>query len=479
MADPFSAFMQGSLLANDRQQQRAREIADQVFRDKQIQLQVDKFKQDKNNDLITARQKDAAIDFDWAKLSNDIYQDEETRRVNKERYNADRTSRENTAKARIEGQKQIASMRNLSQEDRLFLTNALRNADTPEGVSQLLEWMRGNLAGGQAGSVPSSPSPAPSPVAPTVDMAPQVDVLSTLFGDAMSGAGVAAPDVWNSRQGGFDPSQPFGGTAGAQMASRQAYAQKIAADVAHQQEKFRLDDLKARGSIEEQAARTERIKLLAPEEQKLRQMQQQELESRIKTRAQEIALKERNAQWEQNYKQARADEKKTLAGGNLDTLRTKMQTAGSAMTYKRKEIDGLMAEIARLTADRDARIPSKVQNGYLEGPARDARIRQMNDRIEELWGVHNAAQSNYLHYRQILEETGNLVIGDKSKLPKPGGGIGQGRSGVKYGSGAKPPAVAAPPRAGARGPAKVTPPPAAKKAGGTLPVYDLNGNRIK
>lgn len=475
MADPFSAFLQGSLLANDRQQQRAREIADQVFRDQQINLQLDKFKQDKNNDLLAARQKDEAQQLDWTKFVNDIYQAEETRRVNQERYDADRASREAMSQARLEAQKQIANMRNLSQEDRIFLTIALRNADTPEGVAKLLEWMRAKLSGGQtpAGSPSLTPSPTP-PAPPAMEMAPRPDVLSTLFGDALTGTAPSTPpDVWNSRQ--FDPSQPFGGTAGAQRASRKAYAMKMQQEVAHQQEKYRLDDLKAQGSVAEQQARTDRLKLLAPEEQRLRQMQQQELQSRIQTRAREIALKERNAQWEQNYKQARADEKKTLAGGSLDALRTKMQTAGSAMTTKRKEIDSLLAETARLSADREARVPSQVKGGYLDGPARDSRIRQMNDRIEELWGVHNAAQSNYLHYRQILTETGNLVIGDKSKLPKPGGGIGQGRAGVKYGTGAKPPAVAAPPRAGARGPAKVTPPPAAKA---NAPVYQGKGFKI-
>jgi hypothetical protein len=427
---PFGGFLQGYTARRELQAQKAREIADQVFREAQLKLNQDRFNQEKANDLIAAKDRDTKnthtqqkLDDDlmttFMKLNEDAYQFD----TQQKRFEADRVSRESIAKIRADTQKEIADAKNLSLEERYTLTEAMRNADTPEAAAGLQDWIRSRLRGTPVTvATPAAGVPAAPPDVPVMPQGPlaqpqtgPMDFLNMVIGQSAT-TGQPAPQA-------FDPNQPFGGPAGAQARSRNAYADMIEQKAAHLRDQFQLDALKARASIAEQQARTKRLEVLTPEQKKIAQLQQKNLESQISTRAQEIALKERNAQWEHKYKESQAQDKKTLVGGSLDQIRTKMQTAGSAMVSKRKEIDEIVADVARMVQDRENGVKTLVPNGVIDGWTRDHRIRTLNNRLTELWSVHDAARANYQHYRGILEETGNLNVEGKPKpQPKPGAG---------------------------------------------------------
>lgn len=411
------------------QHQRAQEIAEQTFRESQLAFNQKQFQEDQTQNVIrnkiatdaATEQKNRNLDqsnLDWAKYFQDVAEAEDRNA----KAEADRKSRETIATIRANVQKEIADAKNLTLEERYTLSEAMKNADTPEQAAGLQEWIRGRLRQGTPPTAPPTVAPTP-PAGPFVSPTLHPPEGSDLW-KLLDAQGVLNPAV--SPQGAtpppavFDPSQPFGGTAGAQARSRNAYADIAEQKAQHLQDQFTLDAMKANASVAHQKAMTDKLKVMTPLERDLTLQRIAESKARIQQRGQEIAARERNTQWEHQYKNASLALRKQMAGGSLDSIRQRMSTAGAKMVTVGKEQDKLIAMIEQLTSDRDKAQVSIVGGNLLEGPQRDQRIRELNARLEDVTTVKEAAKENYQHYRQVLEETGNLNVSGKPVAPASG-----------------------------------------------------------
>ena len=448
MADtPFGGFLQGYLQGKELQAQRARQIAEDMFRQKQLDLSTQELNQRKNEAVIRAKQQDTEQQlsqdkFDWQtamdlqKQSEDAYQFD----TNQKRYAEDRQSREELARIKAESAKQIAEMRNLSMDDRFRLTEALKNADTPAAATNIFNWLK-SMSGGSPASAPTAAPAVPSPMAPVTPSpggnpaGQPMDVMSLL--QSVAGVPQSAP-----APGGLDMTQPFGGSNGAQIRSRNAYADKAVADTIAKQtqneylgQKYLLESLKAKADISHKQALTKQIEALTPGKAKLLETQIKNLNSQINNRAQEMALKERkagNTQWEYNYSKATTpEEKQRLVSSNLSGIRTKMQNAGSALSALDKQVNAITIEAARLIEDKKDGLPSKVQNGQISGSNREMYLNNLLDQLPDLKARREAARINYGYYTGILKETGNLTIPKQQTSANPPAVVGQPKAGAK------------------------------------------------